>query len=179
MIFSIETQVEDYRTLVPVNPDDYDGGNLWINGQKKLSSWKAPQVHWSAQENDNEKTPDIAYLNPGFYAFNEKALSVLRNILEENGELLPLPIKGEQWMAFNPTNEIDCIDSEETEWKIRRSGDKGRILKLVLNESDCKDAAIFQIPETNKNSFYISEDFVNIVTVNQLTGIEFHKLQTK
>jgi len=176
-VFAIKFLVDDYRILVPVNSEDFDGGNLWINGAMKLSSWNPPKMRWSDPE-DNISIPDIAYISPGFYAFNEKSIEVLGELLAQYGELLELPVDGELWMAFNPTTERDCLDHNKTEWKIRRNGERGRLIKPVMVESAYANSAIFQVPETIKSTFYVTDEFMQLVVTNQLKGLEFIKLET-
>lgn len=173
-VYSIEFKVNEYRILVPANPDDFDGGNLWINGALKLSSWHPPKMRWSDEE-EGVQVPDIAYISPGFYAFNERATEVLGDLLAEYGELLDLPVEGEQWTAFNPTTEIDCLDQERSEWRIRRSGEKGRLIKPVFLEDKIQGQVIFQIPEKITSAFYVTDAFVERVVAHQLTGLDFHR----
>jgi hypothetical protein len=176
-IFSIKFEVDKYQILVPVNPDDFDGHNLWIDGSMKLSSWNPPKMQWSEKES-SITTPDIAYISPGFYAFNEKAVAVLGELLTNNGELLELSVGGEQLMAFNPTILQNCLDQNRTEWKTRRNGERGRLLKPVINTDNYDGAEIFLIPETKSSTFYVSDKFVERVITNELSGLEFINLES-
>lgn len=72
---------DNYQMLVPVNEADYDGSNLWVNGQRKLTSWAAPAMRWSEKENANESAPDMVRINPGFYAFSNKVVGAIGSIL--------------------------------------------------------------------------------------------------
>ncbi len=173
-VYSIAFQVDDYRILLPVNPEEFDGGNLWINGSLKLASWHPPKMRWSEPEN-SITTPDIAYISPGFYAFNEKAMSVLGDLLADHGELLDLPVEGEAWIAFNPTTERACLNKNKSEWKVRRNGQRGRLIKMVFDEEKIENTAIFQIPELNQTDFFVTDEFVQLAVVNQLTGLSFYR----
>jgi hypothetical protein len=114
-VFEIEFAADNYQMLVPVDEQDYDGSNLWATGERKLSSWKAPEMRWSAKESSSESIPDITRINPALYAFNERATQVLGPLLSEYGELLLLPVGGEVWSVFNPTNVVDCLDQEKNQ----------------------------------------------------------------
>lgn len=83
-VYAVNCDVDSYQILVPEAPEDFDGGNLWINGSLKLSSWNPPQLDWSEPES-GLSVPDIAYISPGFYAFNERAIEALDYLLAEYG----------------------------------------------------------------------------------------------
>jgi hypothetical protein len=175
-VFEIEFAADNYQMLVPVDEQDYDGSNLWATGERKLSSWKAPEMRWSAKESSSESIPDITRINPALYAFNERATQVLGPLLSEYGELLLLPVGGEVWSVFNPTNVVDCLDQEKSEWRIKRSGEKGRLIKATLNENKIGDEVVFQIPEKAKSSLFCSNRLLKLVSDNQLTGLNFNPI---
>ncbi|GAA5445404.1 hypothetical protein Misp06_03607 [Microbulbifer sp. NBRC 101763] len=175
-IYEISADIDHYQILVPVDENDYDGSNLWVNGQLKLSSWHAPTMRWSEKEKESELAPDIARINPGFYAFSNKAIGALGPLIEEFGELLKLPVDGKMYYAFNPTAIIDCIDQEKTEWRINRQGKRGRLIKIALTKSKLGNEEIFQLPEIH-SKLYVTEKLMEAIKEHNISGLVFKPVE--
>ncbi|MGI9280943.1 MAG: hypothetical protein ACR2PX_15155 [Endozoicomonas sp.] len=171
-IYELTFDVDKYQMLVPVDDRDYDGSYLWVNGQLKLSSWLAPAMRWTEKEHSGESIPDIARINPGFFAFSNKAVGITGTILSEFGELLELPVDGKLFLAFNPTVIVDCLNVEQSGWRINRRGERGRLLSPVLNQAKLNGIKLFQISDRH-SSLYASDEFFELVIKNGLTGLTF------
>ncbi|MFL0802471.1 MAG: hypothetical protein K6L81_02050 [Agarilytica sp.] len=173
-IYQITFDVDNYRLLVPVSESDFDGSNLWINGTLKLSSWRAPEMRYAEKQGDSEDIADITQITPGFFAFSPKAIEALGDLLEKNGELFELPVDGVTLHAFNPHNEIDCFDENNASYKVRRSGERGRLLKPAFDKSKIPAGTdLFQVPELQQTQFFVGERFKGVVEGASLTGLNF------
>lgn len=173
-IYQVTFDVENYRLLAPLRESDFDGKNLWIDGSLKLSSWKAPAMRYAEKQSESEGVADITQITPGFFAFNSKAAQAFGELLEKNGELLELPIDGEILNAFNPHNELPCFNEEKSEYKVRRGGQKGRLVKPAFDVSKIpSDTALFQVTPTVQTQFYVTERFVEVYKEAGLSGLIF------
>ena len=173
-VYSVSFDVENYRLLVPEHEADLDSGNLWINGTSKLQLWQAPLMRYATQEGV-EKIADITQITPGFFAFNEKAMDSLSELLKMNGELFELVVEDKTLFAFNPNNEIDCFNAKASEWHIRRNGKLGRLIKPAFVHSKLNSVTIFQVPESLQNAFYVTEHFKNTYEKSALSGLIFEQ----
>ena len=93
--------------------------------------------------------------------------------MENNGELLELPMKSELLHAFNPHNEIDCFDKTRAQYKTRRNGERGRLLKPAFDESKVGDTELFQVPELLQTQFFVTDAFKQRYEEHGLTGLKF------
>lgn len=164
---------EHHRLLVPEREEDLDGSNLWIDGSRKLSSWRTPEMRYSERQGQ-ETVADIAQITPGFFAYSEKAVEALGSLLRDSGELLPFAVEGASLFAFNPQNEINCFDEAASEWRIRRDGSKGRLVKVALDTSKvAPSVGVFQVPELIQTHVFATEKFRETYFKNGLTGLIF------
>jgi hypothetical protein len=173
-VYDIEFDVDKFQIIVPANSKDFDGGNLWIDGTLKGASWGAPTLRYSEKAN-GQSNADITYISPGFFAFSEKSVHALGQILPKNGELFGFEIDGEMLHAFNPHNEIDCFDDANAEFNTRRNGSRGsRLIKPAFDKTKLKGVDIFQVPEFIKTKFYVTESFKVEYDKAGLTGLLFY-----
>jgi hypothetical protein len=106
--------------------------------------------------------------------FRERAVEVLKDILEKYGELLPLITEdGEKLYVHNTFVLPNALDEEKTEF-FRVDGIK-RILgvtKAVFREDIVRGVDMFRVPPM-LNVIYVSDRFVDLVNKHNLKGIEF------
>ena len=114
-------------------------------------------------------------------AFSRRAVDVLREFLEPNGELLPLKSAHGEFYAYNVTTVVDALDRErsEVDWL---SDDPGpwdaRAIRIIHYEfiyEKVKDLTVFRIPEWAGNDLVTSE-FVKRVQTSELGGFSFKRV---
>jgi hypothetical protein len=110
-------------------------------------------------------------------AFSRRAVDALRDLLEPNGELLPLLSHVGEYYAYNVTTVVDVLDRDasEIEWL-----DKSHLLAFHIKNYVCMDSrmnglSIFRIVEKTGET-YVSQPFVDRVCEKGLQGFHFAKL---
>lgn len=171
--YKLNFDIENYRGVGPVSPTELDSDRLWLTGESKAKNWSAPELMFSIPESQNDSIADISWFGPGFYTFSEKAVDTLQHQLKAHGELLPAEVEGHRLMAFNPLNSIDCLDQASSKYNIRRNGKIGRLLKPSIDTNKTNGAALFQTPETYRNTLFASEAFKQAYDEAGLTGLLF------
>ena len=112
-------------------------------------------------------------------AFSRRAVDVLRDLLEPNGELLPLVSNIGEFYAYNTTTVVDILDEKKS--KIKWLSPKHTFDQIFqIERYECKadkmeGLSIFRIVERS-SSTYVSQIFVDRVREHDLEGFHFIKL---
>jgi hypothetical protein len=133
--------------------------------RRLAKGWKPLKVRGRVREfNDN---PGVM-LEP---AFSERAVNALRELLEPNGEILPLrtPTKG-RYYAFNITTIAEALDLKKS--KLETLADCSRFEFIPKN---LKGLSIFILRELPMEAF-VTETFVRRVREHGLNGFVFLKV---
>lgn len=119
---------------------------------------------------------DIARTS-GLIIFSEKAIDVLRGILEQNGQIVPVitESKRKKFFGFYANKNIyddSIINFEKSEW---RQAEKGKIIsKIVLNNNYPQHDYIFVV-ESYAMGVFVTEKFKDLVEKNDLKGFELNE----
>lgn len=109
--------------------------------------------------------------------FSARAVSVLRDFLMPNGQVLPLAYDREDYYAYNITNMLDALNLEQSEI-IRFS--TGRIMDIRRYEFFAEklegDPGIFKLAATPLLRVFVTEKFKQMVNNYGLTGFQFKLL---
>lgn len=111
------------------------------------------------------------------FIFSEKAIQVLKEILEKTGQIIPIETesKRKKYYGFYPSKNVydgSIINWEKSRWW---QAEKGKIIdKLVLNNNSPKDDFLFTLFDERMNAF-VTEKFKELVEKNDLKGFDFSK----
>ncbi len=121
--------------------------------------------------------------------FSRRALDVLADFLQGNGEILPLSCVEGEYYLFNITHIVDAIDVEHTEFKFESeiNPDFGAldndgpdfqvITRCAFYAKQVKDLTVFKIPRKyHENMPIVTDKFVKRVQEAGLKGFEFEWL---
>ncbi len=118
--------------------------------------------------------PCVDYLIP---AFSRRAVDVLRDFLEPNGELLPLVNSVGEYYAYNITTVADVLDHDRSdiEWSPGK-----RVLARQIRRYECvpeklAGLSIFRLVEEPGRTV-VTQAFVDRVNQHRLNGFEFIRL---
>jgi hypothetical protein len=124
----------------------------------------------------NGKKFDISKLctNP---VFSEKAVLMLKNMLNDKVEVLPYSNKKEHYYAINVINMIDCVDLEKSEviWDYEYNIVK-EIKRFVFIEEKVRNQVIFKIPQYKGTRVFVTDTFRDKVIETNLTGFKFYEV---
>lgn len=110
-------------------------------------------------------------------AVDERARNLLYPLVKDDVEFLPLYYGENQYYVLNVTTVLDCIDYERAEYLNFPNG--GRIMrftKYAFDESKIGDTHIFKIVDEKRKAPFVSDQFVECVEENGLTGFTFELL---
>lgn len=141
---------------------------------KRLSAgWNAPKVRGAVRPVNHY--PCINNY-PGRPVFSSYAIKYLREILQPNGEILPIEAPQGEYYYYNTTTVADILDQEHSEitWL------KKPIVALKIRHYEFKTDTvdrlrIFRIPE-KPASIFVTEPFVDAAFRFGLSGMRFAKV---
>lgn len=120
--------------------------------------------------------------------FSRRALDELTDLLQGNGEILPLSCDEGEYYLFNVTHIADALDIENTEFKpysevdpdmalLVDDPDSPTITRFAFYPQKVKDLTIFKIPSRHQyNGTLVTDKFVQRVQEAGLKGFEFELL---
>jgi len=160
-----EGEVETFRTVFR----DKDTGQLHV--KRLASSWKPPRVNGNVRQINH-----YPCINLGEPAFSEYAAQRLREMLEPNGELLPIISPKGSYCFYNLTTIADVLDTERSKIKwLRQPTTAGIIEHYEFLSGKMNDLTIFRIPQ-NWPHVYVTDQFVEKALSHKLTGMRFTKV---
>lgn len=148
-----------------------------FDGTPLGASWKELVIHAADESDERAQLPDFALLGV-VPVFSEQAVNALRDILEPNGELLPLRHARRKYFAYNVTTVLDALDEERS--RVSRFSDGGimSIEGYVFRSEALNKAAIFKIPQFPGAFVYVTEVFADRVRRAELLGFVFRQIWT-
>jgi hypothetical protein len=117
--------------------------------------------------------------------FSQKAADALSDLLEGNGELLPLVCDFAQYYAFNVTREVEALDEERSEFKLdselydnpEDDPDFMLVTRFMFHPERVADLSIFHLPNRHRHCIpLVTDRFVQRVQEANLKGFAFKLL---
>lgn len=159
---------------------------FYCTPEKKAAHWNPPTIKWFDDDGrnlDKYKDPDISSISVGSYILSPRAAKLLRPVVSDVAELLPISFQGETWYFMNVFNRIDAVDKAKSRYKIYSSGRVGPVEKIVFSPEKIPHAKLFTIPESPARLLYAEhypdpapQTFKNVVEQNKLFGIVIEKM---
>ncbi len=188
IIYSLTIDANNHKIFV-MPPLDSRVGDIddFDTGIKKADNWIPPCIKWYEENNSNiekYKDPDISLIShPGSLILSPNTANIVKTVINDVAELLPVSFNNETWSLLNVYNVIDAVDKPNCQYKIRKNGKVGRLKKLAFFPDKIPHAKLFKVPE-NPASIYFAEhhfndsenNFKNIIEKNKLFGIKFIKV---
>jgi hypothetical protein len=173
-IFEMRPEIEHYRWLTMAHESDFNAlADLGVTGGG--GRWTPPPAEW-IDDDLNAGKPRSDYPPLGTTpAFSQRAVDRLRDVLEENGELLPLALKGEPYYVYNVTRSIDALDEDRSDLVRFSSGRIMEVRRLELRPDELCGVSIFRLPQV-RGQIYARESFMKRVADSGLTGFAFREV---
>lgn len=99
-------------------------------------------------------------------AFSERAVNALRDMLEPNGELLPLKTDIGNFWAYNSTKVADVLDASRSKLA-ENEAYISQIYHHVFHEERLADLTIFELPKQSSVP-YVTQPFLERVKEHKL-----------
>jgi len=160
---------------------------FWSQPRQKATDWHPPSIRWYDDDDrkiDRYKDPDITQIQAGSYLLGTRAAELLRPVISDVAELLPVPFQEEIWYFMNVFNQIDAVDKVNSRYMVYSTGEVSRVLEdIVFLPDKIPHAKLFTIPETSARLYYAEHytddnpnTFKGAVEKNKLFGIAFGKV---
>ena len=166
---------DEYRpvTMCSGNLDEF----LWrFDGTPMKGRWTDVTVLWNPEMSRLPKG-DYPFLMLGLPIFTRRAIEVLGDLLEGNGEIIPTTCEGDQIFFFNVTKVIDALDESDSEViRFDDSSDVMRIGRHVFFRIKLVGSLIFKIPQWPTRRVYVTDRFVKRVESTGLKGFWFRRV---
>jgi hypothetical protein len=108
--------------------------------------------------------------------FSPRAVELLIDLLEPNGELLPMDLLGETWFGYNVTSLLVALDRSNSQLEFfPGSTDRAMIIDRYAFVPAAITSPIFKVPEMLTPAL-VTEEFVSAVAAARLTGLAFPEL---
>ncbi len=173
-IYELSSDFNRYESFVL--SDERDAGAMidGFRGETMVDVWKPVSIELSAEDNSHEMpSSDFPLLHAVVPVFSRRAVEALRDLLEPNGELLPLASGEGEYFAFNITRIVDALD--EANSKVKRFS-SGRVMIVEQHEfliERVVGLTVFKIPQLARSHEFVTDAFVERVNQRRLTGFDF------
>ncbi|MDX2273167.1 MAG: hypothetical protein NW237_14630 [Cyanobacteriota bacterium] len=176
-IYHLVPDVSRYRSLVVGSGEKLNKVSKFLSGNPVLGIWEPVPVQLVS---DLDKPPRLISDFPGLSgmpAFTEKAVEALGEVLEMNGELLPLESDNGTFYLYNTTTIVDALDEEKSSLSKNQNGLVYYIKKYYFIPQKVSQLTIFKTVQIPHDSYpCVTDQFVNIVERARLTGFLFRKI---
>jgi hypothetical protein len=167
---------EGYEWVNAVQDGDYEVF-LPFDGQPLASTWKPIAVRRvRADERQDFNPSDFPWLGSHALIMRRYAVDALRDILDANGEVLPLSTDDGVELSVLNARILDALDEANSSlMKFPGTNRIMRIKKIAFVASKVEGIDLFRLPH-RASSTYVSERFVERVKAAGLRGLAFNKV---
>ncbi len=172
MIYRIHPNIKDYLILT------FDGDKArealgedtdFYMDERPFSyaeEWQPMEIGFDDAFGGGKKSiPDIS-LNVGKMFINEKAHSLLKDVISKFGEILPVTYNGQKGYIFNGLTTV------KTDEKLSIHDPLNDRFSIEFSEVNIEEISIFKA-EIDFDGYFCNDEFKNIVEQNNLTGVNF------
>src|SRR5207253_1656606 len=125
---------EKYGDLLDTWPEDWRANYQTWQPRLLKRTWPTPEV-----EGNVRKFNDYPCINLTSPAFSQRAVDMLRDVLEPNGELLPVRHKIGTYYFYNCTRMTNCVDLTKSKITKCEDGIVSSTEKLVFIDKMLQD----------------------------------------
>lgn len=167
-VWILDCDVDHYENLYWEKDIDF---TLSFDGTEKVKEWSPVRVQRMYRNRKFSNTPG---LSPHLPVFDKKAVSILKDFLIDNAEILPLDCKDGDFYLINVTNIIDCIDYEKSEYKTFNDENRiMRFIKYVFDQRNINGVDLFRLKDVPLKRPFVSDEFRKHVIESGLKGFIF------
>lgn len=176
MIIYEPVVADGYEWINTCDNNDYESFHQ-LDGQSRIATWKPVKVRRvRADPRHSFIASDFPWLGGHALIMRRTAVEKLRDILELNGEILPLLTDDEVKLWVFNSRICDALD--EARSVITRFPQTNRIMfinKVAFIRSTLENIDVFRLPH-RASSTYVSDRFVDRVNNAGLRGLEFNRV---
>jgi len=174
-VFELRADGDTYE-YVGLEPQDVPEEKFWPEYARPLAdTWEPLKVKVYHKDPAGKRLlpGDFPALLPGVAVMSRRAVDTLRDLLEPNGEILPLLCDEGEYFLYNVTREIDALDLERCELDLYSSGRISHIKSYAFKPEVVRGEVIFKTPTLRYSPIYVTDRFVERVESAGLRGFDF------
>lgn len=175
-VYKLSADANRYQNFVLTNKDDW---NMFMfgrfDGHSMKTEWSPLEMTLLRDANEDHRDrpqsdfPSIGGVVP---VFSKRAVDALHDLLEVNGELLPLRSESGSYFAYNPTRIVNALLEASSEIKRFKDGNIMRIVRHEFQQDKLKGESIFRLTQ-HRVPVYVTDKFVQRVKDTGLVGFDF------
>lgn len=171
VVWQLNFDVDNYTMLVTKEEEACD--LLRFDGTSEIETWKPIEV----EKADRAKLSNATCLySSAIPVFDEKVLDIVKDLIKDSVEILPLDFDGKKLYAINVIKILNCLDYEKSEYIKFDDSDRIMVIeKYVFKEECVKGHHIFKIIDEPEGGAFVSDEFRDLVLMSCLTGFKFVK----
>ncbi len=173
-VYMLRPKYDEYEFIVFDNPAADYSIQYSFNGES-IDSWTNIDIVIESKKGLKKGDfPDFATHIP---VFSKNAISSMEEILSSYGQILPLNCSQGDYFAYNVTTVIDGLNEEKSEIIRIPTGKIMTITKFIINRDKLAGQYIFKLKRAELMDVFVTEDFVELVKKNKLSGFDFHEIE--
>lgn len=163
-----------YQNLIFENEREWEKIHGKFAGYPISNIWAPISVKVFQDDDYNKELPPSDFPTLGnLLVFSQHALDLLKEVLNGNGEILPLLCKDCLYSVYNVTHLTNALDTNNSIIDRFDDGEIMQIVKYEFNKQILKIAPIFKLKQTPHSDVYVTNVFVEHVQKSGLTGFDF------
>ena len=179
-IYKLREDTENYAHFIEQqdNVDKTFFNKYWEWKTIDLETYQPVKLKLYASDTGKKNfQTDIALINGNLLILSEKSVNILKNILEQTGQIIPVETesKKKKFYGFYPNKNVydsSIINFEKSDW---RQAEKGKVIyKLILNNKYPQNDHLFTLFDV-RTSIYVTDKFKELVEKNDLKGFDFSR----
>ena len=146
-----------------------------LNFRSVKDNWHTFHFEFYRKGKPEAREPDVACVTPGF-AFRRDLEGVLFPERNQNIELLPIAVAGQDWFLVNCLNSIREYNESRSILHKDSTGSIFVVQKLILDKFPVDSEELFTIENSNRSTIFVTESFANRVEHLRLKGLQFKRI---
>ncbi len=171
-VYVLNSDADSFRSIYLAGDADWFEFTSRFNGTPMKDSWSGKVLQFKYTRGLLPKG-DTPSFDATILVFNAKAVEALADLLEPNGEILPITCEGEPLFLYNVTRLVDALDEENSELE---RFDDGRIMDIDRHSFYSEKVAnevVFKVPQIALHDIFTTDPFIARVAAAGLRGFTF------
>ncbi len=148
-----------------------------FDGRRKKDTWEIEEFTSIYDDGKPRLIGDFVLCASHIPIISERALSILRPILADDAEVLPISIKGKPFYIINVTTVLNCLNYEKSKYIC--FPDSNRIMLIeqyVFDRKKISKHNVFRLIDEPRRYVFVTDAFKVACEENGFTGCEFEFL---
>ena len=172
-VYILDAEVNRFKSIVYTDEDDIIEFNRRFNGAPLKETWRSQYKFRFARNPRLSAKGDTPGLSSHIPVFSSRAVTALSDLLQGNGELLPIVCDDEYYSIFNVTRVVDALDEANSSLKLFSDGRIMYIERHAFFPQKLRGINVFKIPQKPLSHVFVTDTFVDRVKAADLKGFEF------